>query len=181
MTLKTRCCGHQGSTKLLGARQKECLCHLPAILIYTLITIRSGEGATRGLGRSPIDTCPGEDERRGLWIGRAGVAPRVALCVWASCCRTAFAAPCPIQPPFALCVWGSFLPHRPCGSWVQPASSHPFSTGQRPFSGRLLFWVCLVREKVVVARFGFIWQLLSNYGVISFKRFVSSFTTKLCN
>ena len=38
-----------------------------------------------------------------------------------------------------------------------------------------------VREKIVVARFGFIWQLLSNYGVISFKRFVSSFTTKLCN
>ena len=41
--------------------------------------------------------------------------------------------------------------------------------------------VCLVREKVAVARFGFIWQLLSNHGVISLKRFVSSFTTKLCN
>ena len=41
--------------------------------------------------------------------------------------------------------------------------------------------VCLVREKVVVARFGFIWQLLSNHKVISLKRFVSSFTTKLCN
>ena len=38
-----------------------------------------------------------------------------------------------------------------------------------------------VREKVVVARFGFIWQLLSNHEVISLKRFVSSFTTKLCN
>ena len=38
-----------------------------------------------------------------------------------------------------------------------------------------------VREKVVVAHFGFIWQLLSNHGVISLKRFVSSFTTKLCN
>ena len=45
----------------------------------------------------------------------------------------------------------------------------------------LVLWVCLVREKVVVARFGFIWQLLSNYGVISLKRFVSSFTTKLYN
>jgi len=38
-----------------------------------------------------------------------------------------------------------------------------------------------VCEKVVVARFGFIWQLLSNYRVISFKRFVSSFTIKLYN
>ena len=38
-----------------------------------------------------------------------------------------------------------------------------------------------VREKVVVACFGFIWQLLYNHGVISLKRFVSSFTTKLCN
>ena len=36
-------------------------------------------------------------------------------------------------------------------------------------------------EKVAVARFDFIWQLLSNHEVISFKRFVSSFTTKLCN
>ena len=41
--------------------------------------------------------------------------------------------------------------------------------------------VCLVREKVVVARFGFIWQLLSNHRIINLKRFVSSFTTKLCN
>ena len=41
--------------------------------------------------------------------------------------------------------------------------------------------VCLVREKIGVACFDFIWQLLSNYGVISLKRFVSSFTTKLCN
>ena len=38
-----------------------------------------------------------------------------------------------------------------------------------------------VREKITVARFGFIWQLLSNYGVISLKKFVSSFTTKLYN
>ena len=38
-----------------------------------------------------------------------------------------------------------------------------------------------VREKVAVAHFGFIWQLLSNHGVISLKRFVSSFTTKLYN
>ena len=38
-----------------------------------------------------------------------------------------------------------------------------------------------VREKVAVARFGFIWQLLSNHGVISLKRFISSFTTKMCN
>ena len=41
--------------------------------------------------------------------------------------------------------------------------------------------VCLVREKVTVARFSFIWQLLSNYEVISLKGFVSLFTTKLCN
>ena len=38
-----------------------------------------------------------------------------------------------------------------------------------------------VCEKITVAHFNFIWQLLSNHKVISLKRFVSSFTTKLCN
>ena len=38
-----------------------------------------------------------------------------------------------------------------------------------------------VCEKIIIARFDFIWQLLSNHGVIRLKRFVSSFTTKLCN
>jgi len=52
---------------------------------------------------------------------------------------------------------------------------NPESTAKGVFSSRK---VC---EKIVVARFGFIWQLLSNYGVISLKKFVSSFTTKLCN
>jgi len=48
-----------------------------------------------------------------------------------------------------------------------------------PTKGVFSSWkVC---EKIVVARFGFIRQLLFNHGVISLKRFVSSFTTKLCN
>ena len=53
-------------------------------------------------------------------------------------------------------------------------ASRNFQFTQGVFSSRK------IREKVV-AHFGFIWQLLSNYEVISLKRFVSLFTTKLCN
>ena len=61
-------------------------------------------------------------------------------------------------------------PHS-CVIWVKITDYHTLVV----FSSRK------VRKKVVIARFDFIWQLLSNHRVISLKKFVSSFRTKLCN